>query len=322
MFDLSSRLALVTGSGQGIGAGIAGHLAARGATVLVNDIDPEKAERSAAKVREAGHQADACAFDVTDREAVAKALAGRPVDIVVNNAGNAGAETMRPRPFREMPPEQWNGPIDVNLHGVLNTTHATLPGMCERGHGRLITISSGAGVVGLPIGVATYGAGKGGALAFMRHMAIENAGLGVTANSLALGLMEMTQVTDASGQMIPFTPADLETLPTYAMVTLTPWRERPARFEGVLLSDLLRETGLYDSAAIRVTAENDYITTIPRAVWTSLPILIATRVDGAPHSRRERGPIQFVIDMDAHRSTDLAREEYMVWMASRLEAAD
>lgn len=197
MFDLSSRLALVTGSGQGIGAGIAGHLAARGATVLVNDIDPEKAERSAAKVREAGHQADACAFDVTDREAVAKALAGRPVDIVVNNAGNAGAETMRPRPFREMPPEQWNGPIDVNLHGVLNTTHATLPGMCERGHGRLITISSGAGVVGLPIGVATYGAGKGGALAFMRHMAIENAGLGVTANSLALGLMEMTQVTDA-----------------------------------------------------------------------------------------------------------------------------
>ena len=130
------------------------------------------------------------------------------------------------------------------------------------------------------------------------------------------------QVTDASGHMIRFSPADLEMLPTYAMVTLTPWRERPARFEGVLLSDLLRETGLYDSAAIRVTAENDYITTIPRAVWTSLPILIATRVDGAPHSRRERGPIQFVIDMDAHRSTDLAREEYMVWMASRLEAAD
>jgi NAD(P)-dependent dehydrogenase (short-subunit alcohol dehydrogenase family) len=85
----------------------------------------------------------------------------------------------------------------VNLHGVMNTTHAVLPGMCERGFGRLITISSGAGSIGLSIGVSPYGAAKAAGTSFMRHMAIENARLGVTANSLALGLMEMTDITDA-----------------------------------------------------------------------------------------------------------------------------
>jgi NAD(P)-dependent dehydrogenase (short-subunit alcohol dehydrogenase family) len=198
MFDLSGRLALVTGSGQGIGAGIAGHLAAEGAHVLVNDIVEEKASRSADAIRAAGHQADALPFDVTDREAVVKALSARPIDIVVNNAGNAGKHIMMPKPFREMDPADWDAPINVNLYGVLHTTHAVLPGMCERGFGRLITIASGAGVIGLPIGVAPYGAGKGAGIAFMRHMAIENAELGVTANSLALGLMEMAEVHDRS----------------------------------------------------------------------------------------------------------------------------
>ena len=135
---------------------------------------------------------------MTDREAVRAAIATRGFDVVVNNAGNAGAQLMHPRRFRDMDPSEWAGPIDVNLHGVMNTTHAALGGMCDRGFGRLVTISSGAGVVGLPIGVAPYGAGKGGALAFMRHIAIENAGSGVTANSIALGMMEMTEVHDAA----------------------------------------------------------------------------------------------------------------------------
>ncbi|MCB9726025.1 MAG: SDR family oxidoreductase [Spirochaetaceae bacterium] len=198
MFDLTGRLALVTGAGQGIGAGIARHLAAQGARVVVNDIRQERAEATAEVVRRAGGQAEALAFDVTDREAVRAAIATRGFDVVVNNAGNAGAQLMHPRRFRDMDPSEWAGPIDVNLHGVMNTTHAALGGMCDRGFGRLVTISSGAGVVGLPIGVAPYGAGKGGALAFMRHIAIENAGSGVTANSIALGMMEMTEVHDAA----------------------------------------------------------------------------------------------------------------------------
>ena len=196
MFDLSGRVALVTGAGQGIGAGLARHLAAQGAKVWINDIAAEKAEASAAAIRATGAEADALPFDVTDRAAVVAALAKLQLDIVVNNAGNAGAQMMTPCPFREMDPARWAGPIDVNLHGVMNTTHAVLAGMCERGFGRLITIASGAGVIGLPIGVAPYGAGKAGGISFMRHMAIENAGLGVTANSLALGLMEMTDIHD------------------------------------------------------------------------------------------------------------------------------
>ena len=197
MFDLSGRVAVVTGAGQGIGSGIAGHLAAQGAKVWINDIGAEKAEETAQAIREAGGEAEALPFDVTQRDAVVEALSNRAIDIVVNNAGNAGAQTMQPAPFREMDPRQWAGPIDVNLHGVMNTTHAVLAGMCERGFGRLITIASGAGVVGLPIGVCPYGAAKAAGISFMRHMAIENAGLGVTANSLALGLMEMVAVSDA-----------------------------------------------------------------------------------------------------------------------------
>jgi len=198
MFDLTGRTALVTGAGQGIGAGIAAHLAGQGARVLVNDIAAERAEATVSAIREGGGGADVLAFDVTDRQAVVSALSGHALDIVVNNAGNAGAHVMHPTPFREMDPEQWAAPIEVNLDGVMNTTHAVLPGMCERRFGRLITIASGAGVVGLPIGVAPYGAGKAGAISFMRHMAIENASFGVTANSLALGLMQMTDVRDRS----------------------------------------------------------------------------------------------------------------------------
>lgn len=197
MFDLTGKLALVTGAGQGIGAGVARHLAAQGARVIVNDYFEERARASADALAKDGLDASPLAFDVTDREAVVRALGGLEIDIVVNNAGNAGATAMQPSPFRDMDPAQWASPIDVNLYGVMNTTHAVLKGMCERGFGRLITISSGAGVVGLPIGVAPYGAGKAGATSFMRHMAIENARLGVTANSIALGLMEMTDMHDS-----------------------------------------------------------------------------------------------------------------------------
>ena len=88
-------------------------------------------------------------------------------------------------------------------------------GMCERGFGRVITISSGAGITGLRIGVSPYAAGKGGAIAFMRHLAMENARFGVTANSLALGLMqpENSGPVDALAKQIPVgrtgTPEDI-----------------------------------------------------------------------------------------------------------------
>lgn len=216
IFDLSGRTALVTGAGQGVGAGIARMLAAQGAVVHVNDYVAERAEESAAAIVAAGGKAVAAPFDVTDLDAVTAAVAAiGTVDILVNNAGNGGAEGMRPQAFREMDPAAWEGPIRVNLYGVLNCCHAVVNGMCDRGWGRIVTISSGAGTNGVAIGVSPYSAGKGGGLSFTRTLALEVAGTGVTANTIALGLMEMKdpQVTRHLAKAIPAgrvgTPEDI-----------------------------------------------------------------------------------------------------------------
>lgn len=218
MFDLTGKVALVTGGGQGVGAGIAAALASRGASVAVNDVVAERAEACTEQLTESlnASQANnpkviAAPFDVTSREAVDEGIARAaeqlgPIDILVNNAGNAGANTFTPTPFSELSPDQWQKFIDVNLYGVLNCTKAVLSGMQDRRWGRIITISSGAGQSGLNIGVSIYGAAKGGSIAFMRHIAIENAKMGITANSLALGLMDTIDdpsVTEHLARAIP-----------------------------------------------------------------------------------------------------------------------
>jgi NAD(P)-dependent dehydrogenase (short-subunit alcohol dehydrogenase family) len=163
-----------------------------------------------AAIRDAGGRAVAVGFDVTDYDAVVRGVAEveaalGPVDVLVNNAGNGGAAGMVPTQFRDSDPASWRGPIDVNLYGVMHCSRAVINGMCERGWGRVITIASGAGTVGLHIGVSAYAGGKGGAIGFMRHLAIENARAGVTANTLAIGLMtnENQTVTDALARAIP-----------------------------------------------------------------------------------------------------------------------
>jgi NAD(P)-dependent dehydrogenase (short-subunit alcohol dehydrogenase family) len=192
VFDLTGRVALVTGAGQNVGAGIAHALAAQGAGVAVNDLRAERADAVARRIEVSGGRAVAEPFDVTSPEAVCEGVARveavlGPVDTLVNNAGVP--DGMGLVAFREQDPATWSRQIDLNLYGVLHCTRAVVDGMCERSFGRIVTISSGAGQVGLPIGVSLYGAGKGGAIAFMRHLALELARSGVTANTLALGLM-------------------------------------------------------------------------------------------------------------------------------------
>ena len=212
MFDLSGKVAVVTGAGQGVGAGIARALAEQGATVVVNDVRAERAQATVDAIAAAGGSAAAVPFDVTDYGAVVDAItsieaAHGPVDILVNNAGNGGAEGMRTTQFRDSDPASWDGPIKVNLYGVLNCCRAVINPMCDRGWGRIITISSGAGTTGLRIGVSPYAAGKGGGLSFMRHLAVENARKGVTANTLAIGLMDVqgapSDVTAGMAAQIP-----------------------------------------------------------------------------------------------------------------------
>ena len=193
MFDLKGRVALVTGAGQSVGASIAATLAEAGAAVAVNDFFPERAESSASAITAEGGEAMPAPFDIVDLEEVRKGVARiedhlGPVDILVNNAGIAS--TMKAAQFRDLAPEEWRGDIELNLFGVLNCVSATIDAMCDRQYGRVVTISSGAGTVGLGMGVSMYAAGKGGAISFMRHLAIETARLGVTANTLALGMME------------------------------------------------------------------------------------------------------------------------------------
>jgi NAD(P)-dependent dehydrogenase (short-subunit alcohol dehydrogenase family) len=211
MFDLAGSVALVTGAGQSVGAGIARAFAAAGAAVAVNDVVTERAEAMAEELNAAGGRAVAVGFDVTDYDAVCAGVAAAetalgPVTTLVNNAGNGGAERMVPAQFRDTEPADWEGPLRVNLYGVLHCCRAVINGMCDRGHGRIITIASGAGLVGLNIGVAAYGGGKGGAIGFMRHLAVENARAGVTANTIALGLMDNTSggsVTGALARQVP-----------------------------------------------------------------------------------------------------------------------
>ena len=206
MFDLTGRTALVTGSGQNIGAGIARGLAGQGAHVVVNDYFHERARSVAAEINRTGGRASPAAFDVTDLDAVLDAVGGiGAVDILVNNAGLAGPTGMKTEQFRDMDPADWQASVDVNLYGVMNCCHAVVDGMCERGWGRIITISSAAGTDGVSIGVAPYSAGKGGGLAFTRSLALEVARYGVTANSLALGLFERKnrEVTERFARAVP-----------------------------------------------------------------------------------------------------------------------
>jgi len=230
MFDLNGKTALVTGAGQNVGAGVARTLASQGAHVLVNDIVSDRAKEVADQIADSGGAAEALPFDVTDGEAVREAIGDRPIDILVNNAGNGGAEMMKVKPFAETEPADWSGPIAVNLGGVLNCTHAVLPGMIERGWGRVIGVVSGAGTVGVNIGVAAYSAGKGGAAGLLRSVALEVAKTGVTVNSTALGLMSNTSggdITEHLARAIPTrrlgTPEDVAALCAYLASEEASW---------------------------------------------------------------------------------------------------
>ena len=194
ILSLGGRVALVTGAGQGVGRQIALHLSQHDCGgVAVNDYYLDRAEAVAEEVRKAGGKAVAVQADVSSHDDV-KAMVAKvaaelgPVGVLVNNAGNMGAnppaEAMKP--FWETGPEVWNAAIGVNFYGVLNCVSAVIPGMIARqAPGRIITIISDAGRWG-DSGMEVYGGAKAGAAGLTRGAARTLGRYGITANSIAI----------------------------------------------------------------------------------------------------------------------------------------
>jgi 3-oxoacyl-[acyl-carrier protein] reductase len=192
--ELNGKSALVTGAGQGVGAEIARELARCGAAVAVNDLYAERAESVAKEIREAGGRAVVAEGDVTDWSTVQaftrlaeQELGG--IDILVNNAGLPVGDGFVLKEFLETQPDVWEPWIQVSLYGVMYCTRAALPGMVERGFGRVISIASDAGLRGVPT-LTAYSAAKAGTMGFSRSLAAEVGRNGVTCNCVSLGLIE------------------------------------------------------------------------------------------------------------------------------------
>lgn len=192
--DLSGRIAIVTGAGQGMGRAVALTLAERGATIVVNDVRREAAERVAEEIRSGGTEAMTIEADVIDSASV-HAMVEQTVatyggvQILINNAG-----VLRPTKVAEISEAEWDWVIAVNLKGTFLCSQAVLPAMKAAGWGRIVNFSSTAGKNISTVGGAHYTAAKAGILGFTRHLAKEVAADGITVNSVCPGLIDTEMV--------------------------------------------------------------------------------------------------------------------------------
>jgi acetoacetyl-CoA reductase len=184
---MAKRIALVTGGVGGIGTAISLALAADGFRVIANYAIPGTETAWLDEMRKAGHDDAEVAFgDVADYDAMQGMVAGiaariGPIDVLVNCAG-----ITRDSVFRKMRKEDWEAVINVNLNSVFNVTHQVIDGMCDRGYGRIINISSINALKG-QFGQTNYSAAKAGILGFTKSLAQEVVKKGVTVNSVSPG---------------------------------------------------------------------------------------------------------------------------------------
>jgi 3-oxoacyl-[acyl-carrier protein] reductase len=201
------KRALITGGSGGIGAAIAKRLARDGLHVIVHaNRNREQAEAVAGEIRSAGGSAETTAFDVADSKASAQALetllAAGPIQVLVNNAG-----IHDDAPLAGMTFEQWHKVVDVTLHGFYHVTQPLLLPMLRTRWGRVISISSIAGVTGNR-GQANYAAAKAGLHGASKSLAFEVASRGVTVNVVAPGIVQtpMAQAAFSKEQIDALVP--------------------------------------------------------------------------------------------------------------------
>ena len=187
--SLRGKVAVVTGSGSGIGRAIALQLAQDGAVLSVWDLNQEGAERTVAMIEKAGGRAIGCAIDASAERDIAEAVTRTraelgPVTILVNNAGITGFCA-----FLDIAVEAWDRMIQVNLRGPFLCTRAVLPDMLAAGWGRIVNISSSSAQTGARA-MAHYAASKGGVIGFTKALAIELAAKGITVNNIPPGFVD------------------------------------------------------------------------------------------------------------------------------------
>jgi 3-oxoacyl-[acyl-carrier protein] reductase len=201
------KRALVTGGSGGIGAAICRRLAAAGLHVLVHaNRQPQAAQALVEEIRGAGGSAEACVFDVTDASGTGAALeallAAGPIQVVVNNAGVHDDAV-----FPGMQAAQWHRVIDVSLNGFFNVTQPLMLPMIRTRWGRVINITSVAGITGNR-GQVNYAAAKGALHSATRALSLEVASRGITVNAVAPGIIETGMSSrhfdaQAIAQMVP-----------------------------------------------------------------------------------------------------------------------
>jgi 3-oxoacyl-[acyl-carrier protein] reductase len=202
--DQLSGVALVTGGGRGIGAGIARELADAGMNVAVSARTREEVEKVAEEIEGLAVVADVSSPG--DAEAmvgeVERALG--PIDLLVNNAGIPGWEV---EPPWEAPPEEWWRVFEINVLGAYLCCRAVIPGMIERGRGRIVNTGSGSGY--LPGQKTTaYGPSKAALYRFGEGLALQLAQYGIPVFTISPGLVK-TEMTTRFGEDMPWTPPEL-----------------------------------------------------------------------------------------------------------------
>ena len=202
-FDLTGRVALVTGASYGIGLAIAKGFAGAGATIVFNDIKEELVQRGLASYKEAGIEAHGYVCDVTD-EAQVQAMVKKieeevgVIDILVNNAG-----IIKRIPMLEMSAAEFRQVIDVDLNAPFIVSKAVIPGMIKKGHGKIINICSMMSELGRET-VSAYAAAKGGLKMLTRNIASEYGEYNIQCNGIGPGYIETPQTAPLRTPEHPF----------------------------------------------------------------------------------------------------------------------